>query len=112
MTKARPHAKLIKAWADGAVIQFYHPHAEWTDCPDNIPAWSENMRYRVKPGVKPDIVSNVIMDFSHSWKNAKIRVQWEGMQCPEGYKHNLTGNHIRFTFDGETDELKSLELVK
>jgi hypothetical protein len=48
------HAELIKAWADGAVIQSRNPHygsadvgPEWTDVKN--PMWYPNVTYRIKP---------------------------------------------------------------
>lgn len=43
----RKHAELIKAWADGAEIQ-YKDSYEWYDCA-NAPAWEDNTEYRIKP---------------------------------------------------------------
>lgn len=48
--KPHPHAELIKAWADGATIQ-YRVNDEtdcWEDCNPN-PGWCEFHEYRVKP---------------------------------------------------------------
>src|SRR5215217_7165405 len=45
----RPHAEVIKAWADGEQIQYRAPGNDaWVDCPD--PAWTVDYEYRVKPG--------------------------------------------------------------
>ena len=45
------HAALIKAWADGAIIQILWNHPEeWKDCDE--PTWLENSYYRIKPQVK------------------------------------------------------------
>jgi hypothetical protein len=44
--------KEIKAWADGAKIEFYHSsYAKWVDAPYN-PDWSGNIKYRIKPQPK------------------------------------------------------------
>jgi hypothetical protein len=48
------HAELIKAWADGAEIQFYNVFTQWVDV-DN-PEWKEGCLYRIKPELKCDIV--------------------------------------------------------
>lgn len=46
--KPHPHAELIKAWADGAKIQYWHENRhEWIDKGD--PCWYEWCEYRVKP---------------------------------------------------------------
>jgi hypothetical protein len=49
MTKPRVHADLIKAWADGAEIQFLHVNGKWRDCQHGTPAWSPRVEYRIKP---------------------------------------------------------------
>lgn len=44
------HAELIKAWADGAVIQYYDSFGEeWRDSKGNRPEWLDNLLYRIKP---------------------------------------------------------------
>ena len=47
--KTRPHAKLIHAWADGAMIQLKKDNGEWEDCLFNRPAWNEKTEYRIRP---------------------------------------------------------------
>lgn len=45
--KGRPHADLIKVWADGADIEFFNPITEkWEFCSD--PLWREDVQYRLK----------------------------------------------------------------
>lgn len=46
------HAKQIKAWADGATIQLFTLNHGWIDCTNNVPLWSDNTKYRVKPTPK------------------------------------------------------------
>lgn len=46
--KPHKHADIIKAWADGAVIQVWET-ISWQDCASHGPTWSENRRYRIKP---------------------------------------------------------------
>ena len=45
----KPHkwAKEIKAWADGAEIEFKTPLGEWEDC-DIKPDWRHDVEYRIK----------------------------------------------------------------
>jgi hypothetical protein len=46
--KPHPHAEVIKAWADGAQVQFqYYATKEWGD--DNSPQFHVERQYRVKP---------------------------------------------------------------
>ncbi|MBE6400886.1 MAG: hypothetical protein E7037_02485 [Verrucomicrobia bacterium] len=42
-----PHAELIKAWADGAIIQAETIGGGWTDEP--TPHWFPQVKYRIKP---------------------------------------------------------------
>lgn len=50
MTTPHKHAELIKAWADGAIIQYFDPGNDcWTDVFNNIPSWSNDYDYQVKP---------------------------------------------------------------
>jgi hypothetical protein len=49
MSTPHKHAPVIKAWADGAVIQYKNGFGEWVDVDDNRPAWGNNAEYRIKP---------------------------------------------------------------
>lgn len=110
MTKTpHKHAALIKAWADGAKIQWLYGNT-WVD--REHPDWS-GKEYRIKPEPKPDVVVNALMKFHNAWKTPSIHISWNGT-IPEGYKHNLSIglDCIAFTFDGETNKLKSVEIIK
>jgi hypothetical protein len=93
-----PHAELIKAWADGAVIQQYKPHLdEWHDI-SPYPAWDERLTYRIKPKPKPDVVKHIY-----------VMNSIDGVLLCEGF-HEIP--NIKLTFDGQTGELKSAEVLK
>lgn len=48
--KPHKHAEVIKAWADGAEIQYYSTsQKDWRDT--SQPSWSSNYDYRIKPTV-------------------------------------------------------------
>lgn len=51
MITPHKHAAVIKAWADGAIIQFRIPNhdCEWFDVVRNQPSWASTQEYRVKP---------------------------------------------------------------
>ena len=51
------HCELIKAWANGAIIQHRHPITkEWIDWIHIYgPAWTED-EYRIKPEPKPESI--------------------------------------------------------
>ena len=89
------HADLIIAWANGAEIQTYRllPD-EWIDT--FAPAWVEDSRYRIKPEPKPDV------EFRYT-VNSRFLLQG----CDSWEKPNL-----KLAFDGETNELKSAEVLK
>lgn len=47
----RPHAELIKKWADGHTIQWrIHESVEWESVKD--PSWNPDYQYRVKPAAR------------------------------------------------------------
>ena len=94
MRKPHKHAELIKAWADGAEIEFYRElSANWIGYKKGEnPSWDEDYEYRIKPEPKPDIVVSrwVYKDGSTSY-------------CSQ--------SNVRYTFDGETGKLKSAEVI-
>jgi hypothetical protein len=96
--KPHKHAELIKAWADGAIIQsrsllsYPGDPSKWAD--DNDPRWiSEYYEFRIKP---EDIVTTTFCWFD---------------KCPR-----ITGwvgkGNLKLTFHSETGELKSAEVLK
>ena len=91
--KPHKHAELIKAWADGAEIEQYDPRYKehgWKLCGED-PYWDVNCQYRIKPEPKPDVI------------------QFWCASC-EPLKRPLD-NNLKLTFDGETGELKSAEVL-
>lgn len=49
MKEPHKHAELIKAWADGAIIEVFLPyHNWWSKCYGN-PNWVVNDEYRIQP---------------------------------------------------------------
>ena len=54
MSKPHKWAKEIKAWADGAEIEFRLPTGTWKlcDATEEPPQWLENVDYRIKPQPK------------------------------------------------------------
>ena len=45
--KAHKHAKLIKAWADGQIIEAQAVDGRWTHIAH--PSWDDKMKYRIRP---------------------------------------------------------------
>lgn len=104
------HADLIKAWADGAEIQALSDDGKkWNDC-NSAPNWNPFRTYRIKPEPKPDVVMYLIASFDEENKG---RGFVEPDQCFSVVTKNLTsGDNLKLTFDGETGELKSAEVLK
>ena len=49
MNTPHKHAEVIKAWADGASIEYLHRYNHrWMDVCDNRPEWLTDIEYRVK----------------------------------------------------------------
>lgn len=91
--KARAHAALIKAWADGADIESRYVDGRWTSC--ESPMFVAGGEYRIKPETKPDI---------EVFANANA-YDWISF-CNESMAN------IKFIFDGNTGKLKSAEVIK
>ena len=97
MKTPHKHADLIKAWADGAEIEYWAAYsAKWVGCGDAAPTWDEDQGYRIKPEPKADIVSYA---YAHEGKWLRF--------CEEQYnEYNLI-----ITFDGETGKPKTVEVI-
>ena len=107
--KPHKHAELIKAWADGAEIEFRyvlsnHREIVWSEWfnANLTPAWSEDYEFRIKPEPKPDVVKYLLKD--------TVMGDWSEYNCiPKGARFDIC---VKLTFDGETGELKSAEVLK
>jgi hypothetical protein len=86
------HAELIKAWADGAEIEYLTAYGNWV-CKEHT-TWHEHNEYRIKPEPKTDEVR-----FYRLWH--------EG-----AYWSDENMANVKVTFDGETGKLKSVEVLK
>ena len=104
--KPHKHAELIKAWADGAVIQrriirngenIDEPIISYSWLTENMPMWSIHEEYRIKPEPKPDVVT---------YMNPLLNGDWREYSTP------MCSGSIKIIRDGETGELKSAEALK
>jgi hypothetical protein len=96
MNKPHKHAALIKAWADGAEIEF-----RW-DCLNDwrrltTPRWDQDGDYRIKPEPKPDVVMYGYVCTKGVWRVSIYRGD---------------GDNIKVTFDGDTGKLKAAEVLQ
>ena len=105
--KPHKHAELIKAWADGAQIEFrtsFHiPGPGGGTCftawkSKLHDSWHEHIQYRIKPEPKPDVVKSFML--------TKANQLWD-VETYIAHKPNL-----KLTFDGGTGELKSAEVLE
>ena len=97
--KPHKHAELIKAWADGAEIEVLCGKDYWEV--RQHPTWNQKVQYRIKPEPKPD--------FYKSYLVFSTRIYSEGERFPVG---GMMKANLQLTFDGETGELKSAEVLK
>ena len=69
--------KEIKAWADGAEIQFkYHYENEWVD--EDIPDWSDvELEFRIKPQSKKPQYLYVYLDDDYEFSPIPLTGEWE-----------------------------------
>lgn len=98
------HAELIKAWADGAIIQYRTTEYNWEYCPCNAPFWDEDVEYRIKPEPKPDVVKYIHFDADSHSNQIFIDDDLEN-------KHSHWDLHLKVVIDGETGKLKSAEVI-
>ena len=94
MNKPHKHAALIKAWADGAEIE-YLP----SGCSDwrlvKAPCWDGDGDYRIKP--KPDVVM-----YGYACTKGVCRVSI----------YRVDKDNLKLTCDGETGKLKAAEVLQ
>ena len=96
------HAELIKAWADGAEIQFFNPATnEWTDI--ESPDWMPHVQYRIKPEKKP----NIYVTF-----NASIQLETLTVAVKEAWHDSSVSDNFQLTFDGDSGQLIAAEVIK
>jgi len=101
MKTPHKHADLIKAWADGAEIEYrsysssnWHPIClGWT--------WDTTLivEYRIKPEPKLDAVDYVRVGAFHRISVSEL--EWA----------RETNSNLKLTFDGETGKLKAAEVI-
>jgi hypothetical protein len=96
------HAALIKAWADGAIIQYKNETTDtWMTVSDNCFFWLTSREYRIKPEPKPDAVYYVVID----------KDTFSGVYRSQQSTMNQKIQQVKLLFDGETGEFKLAEKV-
>jgi hypothetical protein len=106
--KPHKHAELIKAWADGATIEA-KALGQWMELERNF-VWHEDLEYRIKPEPKPDVVLySIVHRVSYGLPCSPYASMSSAYAQPPDPQ---TPANLKLTFDGETGELKSAEVVK
>jgi hypothetical protein len=93
--KPHKHAELIKAWADGAEIEYrFFDDGEWNIA--NTPSWKEGTQYRIKP--EPDQISYLLLNYphKHTWFESN---------------HPCEHDCIKIVRDRKTGKLKAAEVL-
>lgn len=106
--KPHKHAELIKAWADGAEIESKTDNIDWFV--DENPWWNDDdYEFRIKPEPKPDVVmySRVLSVQEHKDGGYYAWVSNAYTEMP-----SCKADNLKLTFDAETGELKSAEVLK
>jgi len=101
MKNKRPHSKLIKAWANGAVIQFRDSDNRWQDYWNNDPSWEEDAEYRIKPDI-PQADDTIVM---YAWANL------HDLEIELMPNQNSLDN-LRLVFDRQHGRLLKAEVIK
>ena len=97
--KPHKHSELIKAWADGAEIEYKSKFFNiWLLFNGNKDAWVDDYDYRIKPEPKPDVVEDVFV-----WKSPM-----DGY--PMMVRHGIP--NLRLIFDGESQLFKNVVVLK
>lgn len=105
--KPHKHAALIKAWAENPSLEFQFrggglQSSCWFPMCKSSPDWSAS-EVRIKPEPKPDRVTVKVVGMGEDSC---------GMAYPIWNRNYVDGGRqVRFTFDGETNVLKAVELV-
>lgn len=87
--KPHKHADLIKAWAAGAEIQFYHSANGWTGTSD--PEWNLLTEYRIKP--EQSDLEKYGVEVGDVWSQPQVFVQ----RIDNGVAFPPTGSAIIFS---------------
>lgn len=88
----RPHADLIKAWADGADVEYYDSSTMmWFLA--TTPDWHPSTTYRIKPSVPDPIIRKMFVEAHPTLDNAYDKP------------------NLKLTFDGTSLKLINVEII-
>ena len=105
MKVPQKHAHLIKAWADGAEIEYFsNATCDWRLT--TIPNWAENVEFRIKPEPKPDVVRYGCYDTTTLGHSISVRLYSIQQDLTD-----LRTGQIKLIIDGNTGAIKSAEVL-
>ena len=97
------HAEAIKAWADGATIEYrLTKDATWQELTSDFPSWT-GFQYRVKPEPKPDV------EILYAVGERIFSTSQSSCLWPTSLNPHPEPN-LKLIYDGETGKLKSAEI--
>lgn len=103
MTSQHPHAQLIKAWADGAQIQWYDVNKKmWVDETDAAPMWAPLIQYRIKPKTSDFIYKVRVV---RNQRDGRVSLHYRRSRAVGSFKPNM---EIEFSEDGKLVSAKVL----
>ena len=101
MKTPHKHAEIIKAWAEGAEIEYRCAvSGDWE--PANCPGWADFTIYRIKPEPKPDVVRYTTYQYN-------VNNSGTIGGAPTCDVNRFT--NLKLIFDGETGKLKAAEVL-
>jgi len=96
MKTPHKHADTIKAWADGAEIEF-NDMGHWSSIEE--PSWRDEFEYRIKPEPKPNVV-------------LYARVELGDLQTRAIFNNTgVSWSNVKMTFDGDTGKLAAVSIL-
>lgn len=105
MKTPHKHAELIKAWADGAEIEYWSDYRNaWLEICAH-PDWMPTTKYRIKPEPKPDVVHDIKV-----WQSSD-QLRKHILHLYNSETRTVGAANLRLTFDGETGKLKKAEVL-
>jgi len=91
------HAEIIKEFIYGKQCEYYIPYADKWEEINFLADFESREKVRIKPEPKPDVIENLNLSFDKD----------KGLTY-----FPVSAPNLKLTFDGETSELKSAEVIK
>jgi hypothetical protein len=93
--KPRRHAHLIKAWADGAEIEYLDGFGDWQL--KSYPSWSPHVVYRVKPNTYISSSSNTNLEDYEEYSKIENNRKFEENEYEEIFRRYPVGSMFYYS---------------